>query len=522
MFVGMSQATPPEMLHNAMKRRNSAGMADGKPARPELSAIGLLVLMLPLLYAQQALADDTHYQDFLVGGRAMGLGGAFTSISNDPSGVFYNPAGIVDVHDESYQVSTSLYGFERGGLDSKTLLLPVPGAEDLNIRFTELIIIPVSAGYVRTFGERLEDGSARHAYALNVMVPSFRNFSINTPVGEDENRNGIITQQPTSYTRRVSDRELWSGLAYGYRATPRLSFGISGFYVLRSSSDIEKVSTSGVIDSLVDGKDDLHVFRTASNEISFVNGNLVFSAGLKWKPNKNLLLGVRLQAPSLRLHGQSTLRFTSGTSVPSCASVGRADDVSCAAVLPEVSESTFINRAIDGGSQTNYAPALRAGASWSEPLRYTVSADVAYYAPTSYELIRSSKLDSELRSRLPFTSKINRRSVLNVNLGAEYLIVPDVSVSAGFFTDFSSAAVISETPTVDAPPRVNLYGTTVALGYFGTHSLSRIGLLYSFGTGNDVIPSSDIGRLLETKQKFRKVRYFQSFFYIFVSSTFRY
>ena len=44
-----------------------------------------------------ALADDGHYQNFLVGERAAGMGGAFTAIANDPSGTYYNPAGLVDI-----------------------------------------------------------------------------------------------------------------------------------------------------------------------------------------------------------------------------------------------------------------------------------------------------------------------------------------------------------------------------------------------------------------------------------------
>ena len=42
-------------------------------------------------------ADEGRYQDYALGARALGLGGAYTAISDDPSGVFYNPAGLVDV-----------------------------------------------------------------------------------------------------------------------------------------------------------------------------------------------------------------------------------------------------------------------------------------------------------------------------------------------------------------------------------------------------------------------------------------
>ena len=43
--------------------------------------------------AHDAHADDTHHQDYLLGSRAVGLGGAFTALGSDASGIFYNLLG---------------------------------------------------------------------------------------------------------------------------------------------------------------------------------------------------------------------------------------------------------------------------------------------------------------------------------------------------------------------------------------------------------------------------------------------
>ena len=42
-----------------------------------------------------AQADPYHYNNMLIGERATGLGGAYSAIADDPSGLYYNPAGIV-------------------------------------------------------------------------------------------------------------------------------------------------------------------------------------------------------------------------------------------------------------------------------------------------------------------------------------------------------------------------------------------------------------------------------------------
>ncbi len=76
--------------------------------RPICTPIGTVVLLVMSSWATNARADDTHYQDFVVGDRAVVLGGAFTSIANDASGVYFNPAGLSDISHTSLQLSASL------------------------------------------------------------------------------------------------------------------------------------------------------------------------------------------------------------------------------------------------------------------------------------------------------------------------------------------------------------------------------------------------------------------------------
>jgi len=46
------------------------------------------------LSTQPAIGDQFHYANVLMGDRAMGLGGAFTAVADDASGLIYNPAGL--------------------------------------------------------------------------------------------------------------------------------------------------------------------------------------------------------------------------------------------------------------------------------------------------------------------------------------------------------------------------------------------------------------------------------------------
>jgi len=56
-----------------------------------------------------AMADEFHYTNYLIGDRASGMGGAYTAISDDPSGLYYNPAGTAYSQGRSLSASVNAY-----------------------------------------------------------------------------------------------------------------------------------------------------------------------------------------------------------------------------------------------------------------------------------------------------------------------------------------------------------------------------------------------------------------------------
>ncbi len=52
------------------------------------------IVFLSLAWSSMGYSDQFHYQNLVIGDRAMGLGGAFGGVADDASGVFYNPAGL--------------------------------------------------------------------------------------------------------------------------------------------------------------------------------------------------------------------------------------------------------------------------------------------------------------------------------------------------------------------------------------------------------------------------------------------
>ncbi len=69
----------------------------------------IVILVLLLLGAGSAAADEFHYNNFLIGDRASGMGGAYTAISDDPSGLYYNPAGVVYAQGKNLSASVNAF-----------------------------------------------------------------------------------------------------------------------------------------------------------------------------------------------------------------------------------------------------------------------------------------------------------------------------------------------------------------------------------------------------------------------------
>lgn len=54
-------------------------------------------------------ADEFHYNNILIGDRASGMGGAYTAVSDDPGGMYYNPAGIAYSTGKNLSASVNAY-----------------------------------------------------------------------------------------------------------------------------------------------------------------------------------------------------------------------------------------------------------------------------------------------------------------------------------------------------------------------------------------------------------------------------
>lgn len=435
-------------------------------------AIAAAILVAPAI----ARGDDTHYHDYPLGGRAVGLGGAFVAISDDTSGIYYNPAGLVDATRSSVSLSANLYGIEIAS--GKELASPNGESfSDLDSVFAALNIIPSSAGTITHFGAKDAQGRNQHSYGIGAFVPSYRTLNIQT------------SNDTNIYRRDLLDLEFYSAAAYSMRVDEVLRFGVSAVFDYRQLRDREETNSFQL------GQSDAPFSTTQTNLDAFV-GNLLLTMGVKAELSPVWFVGGSVTTPSIQIYEVSSLRVIQSTG-PNQSSF----------LLDEPTVRASNKR---GGN-------MRLGFAHIIPRQATFTGDIVLHAPVRYKLIELGASERAISQAVSIETQIERRFVANLNLGFETLFEKNLSIAFGFFTNLSSAPPIPEAKDNlldrDYLPNVDEIGGTAVLGWYGEHTLNRIGLSFTYGQGHDVVPSQD---------SFRRISVSSLFLYAFVSGTFRY
>jgi hypothetical protein len=457
--------------------------------------MSFLAVGLFFLASATVQADDVHYQDYIVGDQAVGLGGAYTAIAADPSGMWYNPAGIVDVRNTSLSLSANLYGIQDSTVGGGEKIFP-------DDPISKLIVVPSSAGFVQALGRTDMHGKRPYAIGMSIVVPSHRKFSTSE---EGESTDPTLGAYRHGYHRAFEDQTLWVGVGGAMRMGYRLSVGMGLVLVHRSVQD---AASSFVARDLQDGE--YRTFRSSMMDLNFSNDSLLLVGGFKLKIAENLYFGAMVRSPSLTVYSTGNMRFARSRSLL------EEDGSFTTGFLP-----TPDPEEVSVESETRINGEGRAGIAYMIPDLLTLTADVSVHLPVSYTLVKVE--NQAARDTLLIPRTIKRNIVINGNLGAEVQFLQKFSVGLGAFSNFSSASSISGGDGLNpVPASVHMFGGTFAFGLFSDHSLTRIGILYARGSGEDVIAVNDPAQLNLDAQNFARVELTQSFFYFFLSSTFRY
>jgi hypothetical protein len=411
------------------------------------------IVTLICLLAYEARADDDHERNYLVGERAVGLGGAFTAISDDSSATWYNPAGIAETPWSSFSLTAAVYGF----VSNRDTLLPGGRASD----DSSFVTSPSTAAWIQMVDKGDRSGIGRLQLAAAILSPrnsvSRRRLAIALPpsgVGDPF----TVEQRDLLEVRLIEDEELWGGLGAAYKLSPWLSVGAMLYGTLRTG--IFQAYGVELTETFRNGVAEDRRLLPDRAQVGFGAFGLVGVFGVMMPLGGGVQLGASFRTQHFGLSSNASLN-----SIELDAREGGG-----LGVMSTDAPLTFHHR-------RPWRAAI--GAAYVEPRAFGLSADLSLEGPIDpYAVL---ELDGD-----PFFTS-GKRLNYQVSFGAEYYLARVIPVRFGFFTNRSALEPCPleakgchvDNPFVDAADRLGISG---GIGYEVDRATLTVAWSYNFGS----------------------------------------
>jgi long-chain fatty acid transport protein len=385
-----------------------------------------LLAALALSAATPALADDYHYNNLLIGDRASGMGGAYTAVADDASGLYYNPAGITYIGGRNLSASVNAYHI------TSIKYRDVLGGGDWTRESSKLL--PNFFGVAQPLG----DGVAGFSYAVTDSILENQDTVLNNLPGTDVQQY-IINMNNEENTYKI-------GPSYARAVNDKLSFGISLYLHLR---DTETIFNQNI--SLNDTSYEWSSYYQQSEELGIEP-----VLGVMWSPVEKVSLGASLRKTEL-LSASLDSQRTCASDVPD-----NPNPLCTEPPTASLSSSDY---------KREYPWQLSLGAAYFPNERLLYSIDYTYYTEASNDLPASN--DSAFRTK---------EATWNLKLGTEYYLSSRWALRGGLYTNHANTPALSSGRT-DQPQHLDMYGFSLSGSRFTRNSSLTLGLSYGQGSG---------------------------------------
>ena len=299
-----------------------------------------LFLLSALVALSTAQADEYHYINMLVGDRAAGMAGAYTAVSDDTGGLFYNPAGIV------YAPGSSLSGSMNAYQQTNTTYKKVLGGQ-YDWERSSGSLLPNFFGIVQPLGK----GMIGFSYAVpnSILEDQDQIFpNIATSLGTAD--QFIINFNNTDNTYDF-------GPSYAYRINDQFSIGATLYFHYRQQQRISNTILLYPTDQLW------------SNEyFELEEKGIKPMLGLMWSPLDQLALGASVSQVDIYDSNISVYQTCLGANGASYApsSLCQAGNV-------------LNHQVITSDTKADYPLNINLGAAWFASDALLLSADLKYF-----------------------------------------------------------------------------------------------------------------------------------------------
>lgn len=376
-----------------------------------------------------AYADEFHYNNILIGDRASGMGGAYTAISDDASGMFYNPAGMVYVSDRNFSASVNGYSAQTKTYD--------------NVIGGQPFVRKSSALLVNYFGMVKPIGNFKFGFS----------YAVPDSVGEDLNltiRN-VPAAVAYDYTINLSNRD------NTYNYGPSIAMAINSDLAVGLTLYVHQREVLLIQNQFLARIDGANSWTNSYFKLS--ESGIKPILGVTWSPVEKLSLGASVS--TIYLISSDALR--QDTCADNTATGCDPNSLSIPFQVPTL--NTFDAKRV-------YPVRIALGAAYFVNSSLLVSTDFTYHTAVTDPI---------------FGDKV---ATLDAAFGTEYYLNKKWAVRAGLFSNVANTPPIVAGVT-NIEEHINLYGGSLSFTHFTGDSSVTIGGSMSYGLGQSQIGTSN-------------------------------
>lgn len=396
--------------------------------------------------AVSARADQFHYNNVIGGDRAMGMGGAFCGVSDDASGILYNPGGL------AFALSNDISGSANAFYTKKVVYKKTIG----NSNFTE-----ESGGSTAPFFGGLQ----KLDNILPGLVFAFGIYSPDSELKDQDDKIEAPELGIVRFHRTVNLRAGTQGFgaAIAKRIIPTLSMGLSLSYLMVDElvQEYQDAHTSFGLTS--QGKTIYQILTQNIRQRLSINV-LQPTLGIQWAASGRLSFGLHIKFPKVLSqtfeNGQEVTRayVDSALNVPTETLNNRPTAV----IRRDLVDTETDKNTNPIGS---YPQEIRAGMAWFASPKFLYTLDVIKVA--------AAKGDIPL---------YDRNAVLNYATGAEYYITASVPVRFGLFSNKDARPAL-DSNKVNQRDHIDYTGASLFFAWVQPNSQISLGAILQTGEG---------------------------------------
>ena len=386
-----------------------------------------------------AMADDYHYANLLIGDRATGMGGAYTAISDDATGLYYNPAGTAYTMGRSISASGNAY------YKTDKTYKDVIGGNGWTRKSNALL--PNYFGVVQPMGKfKVGFSIAVPESIIEDQSETFHDLELGASIKDLPQNAGVtISSYIINFNNESNTYNMGPSIAM--ELTDSMSAGLTLYYYYHKNLSI--------LNQIIKTSNDGYEWTNVYSHLEEKGYRPVL--GFMWSPMDKVSVGLALSKTMLLSSDASYQRTLTRDAIAVQVDTngdGIADSISTTtADIPDGQSSTDEKR--------KYPTLVSLGVAWFASPSLLLTCDVNHYTAVKTEL----------------ADEVN-----NIAVGAEYYVSRNYALRGGFYTDYANTPQV-KSDRINQLEHIDLYGGTISMTRFTRNTSVTLGAGYTYGNG---------------------------------------